>query len=219
MIPEPDPDATRPLDRTQPMKPVSGEEESRPRRAGSQARPTTGRSPFAYLLLWVLVVVSLLLNVVTLRIMLLSREASRQAVADAIAVIDDLQSKTFAHTVVIDQSLAIETDLPLDETIPVTIDQVLPVDTVVTVSVDAGVLGVIPLEIPIRTRIPINLTQDVVIDQTFHIETAIPVHLEVPINLSVAETPFYDTLEDLQLRLEALQDQLNKPLLPIPGVE
>jgi hypothetical protein len=171
--------------------------------------------PFGYLILWLLVTLSMLFNVVLFRQMLNARDAAGQAVADSIAVIENLQTQSFSTTIVVDETMIIDADTPLDETIPITVDQILPVDTVVTVPVDAGIFGEIILDVPIQTEIPVKFEQDIDIDQTFHIYTAIPVYFEVPITLDVADTPFYDTLDDIKGRLQELQDTLIQPLIPL----
>ncbi len=172
--------------------------------------------PFGYLALWLLVTLSMLFNVVLFRQMLNARDAAGQAVADSIAVIENLQTQSFSTTIVVDETMIIDTDTPLNETIPITVDQVLPVDTVVSVPVDAGIFGEIVLDVPIQTEIPVKFEQDVVIDQAFHIYTAIPVYFEVPITLEIADTPFYDTLDDIKARLQKLEDTLVQPLIPLP---
>lgn len=179
--------------------------------------PEERRWPFAYPLLWVLVVTSLLLNVVMLRQVMLARSAAQNAVSDAIVVIDGLKDEQFTYNVVIDDTLPLQADLPINETIPVVIDQQIPIRTNVAVPVDAGILGTINLNVPINTTVPINFEQDITIDRTFSVNTTVPVHLDVPIELSVSETPLSGMLDDLELRLENLEAELDQPLVPLPG--
>lgn len=192
-------------------------EEHAPTPEGEKKKPLRQRWPFGYMLLWVLMTLSLLFNVIVVSQVIRARNAAQQAVSDAVAVIADLQTKSFSYTIVVDKMLPVDTDIPIDETIPVTIDQTLDINTIVTVPVDAGILGVIELEVPIDAEIPVYFEQDIVIDQPFHLVAAIPVYFEVPINLSVVDTPFYDTLDDVRLRLMGLSETLGQPLVPVPG--
>ncbi len=202
-------DDTQNLDRTQPIY-LAGHREERP------SSPPGGQ-PTGYLLLWVLTLVSLLVNALLVRQMMLARQTAQQAVEDAIVVIDGLQNQTYTHTVVIDEALKVQADVPVNTTIPVTVDQEIPIDTTVNVPVQTALFGTINLDVPIKTTIPINLEQDVVIDQTFAIDTAVPLYLEVPIELVVADTPFAETLMQIRDRLAEAEDNLNEPLIPIPG--
>jgi hypothetical protein len=173
--------------------------------------------PFGYLLLWLITILSLLMNAITLRQIVAARQAARQAIGDAIAVLEGFQGQSLSYTVVVDEILIIDTDVPLDETIPVSIDEVMPVDTVVTVTVDGGILGPIPLNIPLQTNVPVDLDFNVPVNQSFHIAAAVPVYFEVPVQLSVGETSLYGTLEEAKLRLLGLSERLDAPLLPLPG--
>lgn len=175
--------------------------------------------PFGYLLLWVLTVVSLLINVVLLRQVILARQAAQIAVGQVLGVLEDLQGASLSYDVVVDQTLQIETALPIDETIPVVIDQDLPIDTTVRANVNAGILGQIPLTVPIVATVPVYIEQDIRIDQPFDITMAVPVNFTVPIEVSVANTPLAGTLDDVIVRLEELQNGLGKPLIPVPGAE
>ncbi len=175
------------------------------------------RWPFGYPLLWLLVVLSLIMNAVMLRYLMLSRVATRQAIGDAIEVIDNLGSQRFTHTVVIDDTIALQADMPVNETIPVTIDQDLAIREDITVPVDTRLFGTINLNVPIDATVPVEFEQDIVIDQTFKIDTTVPIYLEVPINLAVADTELAATLNDLSLRLEEMQASLDRPLIPLPG--
>ncbi len=203
-------------DKTQQAFPTEAPKLDMPIRDGRKKDREPRQWPFGYLALWVLVTLSMLFNVVLFRQLLNARNAAGQAVADSIAVIDNLQTQTFSTTVVVDKTIVIDTDLPVNETIPIAVDQVLPVDTVVTVPVDAGIFGEIILDVPIQTEIPVEFEQDITIDQAFHIYTAVPIYFEVPIALEVADTPFNDMLDDIKARLEKLQDELIQPLIPLP---
>lgn len=180
-------------------------------------RRENGRSwPFGYLLLWVITVISLLMNAITLRQVVAARQVARQAIADAITVLDGFQEQSFSYTVVVDETLLIDTDLPIDERIPVSIDETMPINTTVTVNANAGPLGTIPISLPISTTVPVDLDFDVPIDQSFRITAAVPVYFEVPVALTVSQTPLHGTLDDVTARLELLMQRLDQPLVPLP---
>lgn len=175
------------------------------------------RWPFAYPLLWVLVIVSLLMNAVMLRQVMLARSTAQSAVSDALVVIEGLKGQAFTYNVVIDDTLALQADMPINETIPIEINQELPIKTNIAVPVDAGIFGTIDLNVPIDTTVPVSFEQDITIDRTFNVNTTVPIHLEVPITISIADTPLLGALDDLALRLETLESDLSQPLIPLPG--
>ena len=174
------------------------------------------RWPFGYLLLWVLVVLSLLMNAVLLRQMILWRTAAQEAVDYTLATVEEFEEQRFSQVFVIDDTVRLQTELPVQATIPVTIEQSLPVKANVRVPVDTRLFGVINLDVPIDTTIPVSFTEDIVIDQTFTVDTAVPIHLEVPVDLAVADTPLADTLDGLKARLAVLRTGLDQPLIPLP---
>lgn len=174
--------------------------------------------PFGYLLLWLLAVTSLLMNVVMMRQLLLARQAARSAVSEVLTVLDNLQGTSLNYEVTVDQILQIETDLPVDETIPVVIDQNLPIDTTVQATVNAGPLGQIPLNVPIVANVPVYIEQDLHIDQPFAVSMAVPVNFTIPIDIELADTPFSATIDEVKARLEQTQADLDKPLVPLPGL-
>ena len=182
-----------------------------------QADDGTRQMPFGYLLLWLLTVISLLMNVIMMRQMLLARQAARSAVAQVLTVLDNMQATSLNYEVVVDQTLQIDTDLPIDETIPVVIDQNLPVDTTVHATVNAGVLGQIPLSVPIVADVPVNIEQDLHIDQPFAISMAVPVKFNIPIDIKLSDTPLSATIDEMKAQLEQVEADLNKPLIPLPG--
>ena len=177
--------------------------------------PPVRSMPTGYLILWGLTIISLLLNLFTVRQMILARQVARQAIHSAIAIMGDLQQMSFTHQVIVDQAMPIVTDLPVNETVPVIINEQLPISTVVQVPVNAGPFGTLNLDIPIRTTVPINLTARVNINQSFHVDTVVPVHFEVPIAIAVRDTPLHATLDSVKAHLEALAATLDAPLLPL----
>jgi hypothetical protein len=160
------------------------------------------------ILLWVIALSSLALNLVMLNQVLSLRRASGQAIADAIEVINRVEGQTFTTKVVIDDQIKIDTAIPVNETIPILIKQNLPIDTTVTVPVDAGLLGIIPLTVPIKANVPVEIKQEVTINQPFEVKTSVPIKLEVPVTIRVADTELAATLADIKARLIGLASQL-----------
>jgi hypothetical protein len=173
---------------------------------------------FSHLLLWIITLASLLLNLSILRELAEAQATARESVLNAIAILDNFQEQRFAYTVTIDETMAVNTDMPVEETIPVSIDETMPINTVVTVPVKLGPLGTTNIDIPIITVIPVGLDFNVEIDQTFQVKTAVPIQLEVPVEIAVEDTPLHASLEDIKTDLYTLADQLSEPISPFSGL-
>jgi hypothetical protein len=171
---------------------------------GKQSR----RGAPGLLLLWLLVLLSILLNVVVLNQLLSLRRTASQAIGDTSVMLADLREETIALSIPIDQTIVIDTDLPIEETVTVPIRTNLPISTEVTVTVDAGLLGDIPLQVPLETTVPVDIEVDIPIDQTFAVRAPVTLNLEVPVEIVVADTPLDATLEQAQDSLDSMSAQL-----------
>lgn len=169
--------------------------------------------PPGYIVLWALTLISLVMNFLMLRQLLLARQIARQSVHDSIAVIESLQTQVITYNVVVDQNLPLASNIPIQTTLDIQLDEDFPIDTTVTVSVPTP-LGDFPVSIPIHTVVPVHRTVNVNVDDEFALDTVIPVYFEVPISIAVADTPLFATLEETKTRLVLLEESLNAPLLP-----
>jgi hypothetical protein len=160
------------------------------------------------LLLWLLVLVSLLMNAYTFQQLLSVKRTAGQLALDASAAVGELQNKTFTFTVPIDETLVIETEIPIQDTISVPIQTEIPVNTSVAVMVDAGLLGGIPVRIPISTVVPVDLTVNVPLDETFPVRAPVTLDMQIPVSFVVADEPLYDDLNLVRERLDALAEEL-----------
>lgn len=150
-----------------------------------------------YYLLWLLVLVSLGLNVFLFVTLNNIRNRAREQVQAAGERLRAVEVGEFELPVHIDETLPISftvpfsdtfvvpisatipvsASVPFSETIDVPINTSIPINT--TVSVPLPVLGNIPIPIPIVTSIPVNLDVQVPISRT------IPVELDIPVDLTI----------------------------------
>ncbi|MBN1313679.1 MAG: hypothetical protein JXB30_19910 [Anaerolineae bacterium] len=176
--------------------------------------PKPGLSlPPGYIVLWLVTILSLVLNVLILRQVAFAKQAAQQAIDDAIVTVGNLQDAAFTYTAVIEDTIPINADLGLSESIPVPVDENLPLDATISVPVEIGPFGTYTVTLPVSGTVPVRTTLHIVIDQPLHVSTTIPVNLEVPIEVAVKDTPLKATLDDVIVRLEALAAQLDRPLL------
>jgi hypothetical protein len=188
-----------------------------PKRGFNPFRPI-GNWPPGYILLWIVTLVSLAMNIMLLRGLLIARQVAIQSVHDSISVLEGFQHQVINYDIHIDQTLPVKTDIPIDMTVPIHIKDDFDINSSVTVSVPAGPLGTIPVHVPISTTIPIDKTLMVPIKQTLTIDTTIPVKFDVPITFSVQQTGLFAAIEETKARLLLLEQSLTQPLLPfLPG--
>lgn len=196
-------------------EPVESQPVARRKRLLDPFRPL-GNWPPGYLLLWIIALISIILNIVIVRQLLLARRIALQSVTDSIAVIDGLQHQVITYNVEINQAIPLNVEVPIDMVVPIHIVDDFPIETSVTVSVPTP-LGSLPVNVPISTTIPIDRTIDIPIQQTFTLDTTVPINFAVPIVVAIEETPLFATLEETKARLILLEQSLTEPLLPIPG--
>ena len=158
-----------------------------------------------YLLLWLLVLVSLGLNVFLFVTLNNIRNQARMQVAAAGERLQAVEVGAFELPVHIDETLPISFTVPFSDTFVVPISATIPVSASVpfsetidvpintnipinaTISVPLPAIGNIPIPIPIVTNIPVNLDVQVPISRTIPVELDIPVDLiiEVPVESQV----------------------------------
>ncbi len=171
-----------------------------------------------YLLLWMVALSSLLLNVLILRQLTLAWGITRQAVNDALVVVQGFQGERFSYTVRVEDTIRINTALPVRATIPVVVEDTLPINTVVTVPFNTP-LGSFPINVPIVATVPVSLETTIPLDQSFPVDVSVPIALEVPVEIAISETPLAGTLDEIESSLLALSKRLEAPLPGLPGTQ
>ena len=174
--------------------------------------------PPGYLLLWLLTIGSLVFNFVTIRQIVLARQAAQQSIQDAIAILSEFQQSTFEYNFPVEDTLVIETTVPINETIPIPINELIEVRTAAVVTLlDIPGVGPITHTVPVAADVPINEEFTFEINEEFDITAPVDIDFDVPIAIALADTPLYETLGETIARLEALSETLDQPLVPIPS--
>ena len=150
-----------------------------------------------YYLLWLLVLVSLGLNVFLLVTLNSIRSQARDQVQAAGERIRAVEVGEFELPIHISETLPISFTVPFSDTFIVPISATIPVSASVpfsetidvpintnipinaTISVPLPAIGNIPIPIPIVTNIPVNLNVQVPISRS------IPVQLDIPVDLTI----------------------------------
>lgn len=191
-----------------------------------------------YMALWIIALISLLLNVLLFAGIIAFRARAQQEVKNVAATLNTINLEdSFEVPISVDQRLAISMTVPFSdtfhvpiiatvpvstsilfsETIDVPIEEVIRVDTTVNVP-----FGEASIPIPIVTDIPVNLDVEVpiskqvpvVIDIPVNLEVDVPVRSVVPIDSEVPvvmDFPVTIPLSDLgfNVLLQQVKDALN----------
>ena len=172
-----------------------------------------------YVLLWIIVLVSLGLNVfLVVQLYNFSQQAQQsvdqvKAISEILEAVESTDLGTVEVPITIDETLPISLSVPFSDTFEVPINTTIPISTSIavkenivvpindTVSLNRdaqiviSVLGQsIPVDVPIRADIPLSMQTNVPIDLEVPVELDIPVDLtiDVPVNTEVpieAEIP------------------------------
>jgi hypothetical protein len=165
------------------------------------------KRPFDYYLLWLVALVSLLLNAGLIYELMLARQkvgAGAQTAAEAVAA---LRTSSVDYTVHIDRTLPVSLTVPFNTTVNVPISTTLPIDTEFSFSLHT-LVGDFPVNIPVHAVVPVNLVSQVPVHLAVPISTTVPVVFDVPIKIDVAQTEFAQALGPTQIYLEKLAAEL-----------
>lgn len=148
-----------------------------------------------YLALWIIALISLLLNVLLFAGLFAFRARAQQEVRNVSRALDEINIQDSIDVpIVIDQTLPLSMTIPFSDTYEVPINAIVPVNTSIpfsetidvpineVINIDTTVnvpFGGASLPIPIQTDIPINL------QVTVPISKQVPVVMEIPVNLLV----------------------------------
>ena len=165
------------------------------------------KRPFDYYLLWVVALLSLLINAGLVYGLMWARQQAAQGAQTAAEAVAALRSASLEYTVHLDQSLPVSLTVPFNTTIRVPISTTLPIDTEFSFSLHT-LLGDFPVNLPVHAEVPVNMTSQVPVNVAVPISTTVPVALDVPIKIDVARTSVGQSLGPTQTYLEKLAADL-----------
>ncbi|MFQ5611326.1 MAG: hypothetical protein ACE5H9_04245 [Anaerolineae bacterium] len=162
-------------------------------------------------LLWILVLISLALNIVLLVALNQARRVLIDGLVQVEAGLANMSDDVIRYEFEIDQTIPINTDVPFNRTLEVPLKTNFPIHQVFEVPVNTP-LGVVNLEIPLDTEIPVDLVVPITIDETINIETEVPLELSIPLEIDIAQTPLAGYLLEAQSSLRGFREGLENPL-------
>ncbi len=195
------------------------EEASKPALTSSSAvkersLPKINKLPPGYIPLWIIALTSLLLNILLINQLLQVRALAAVTIGEAAMILEGFGDETFSYNFTFDDTLNIQTEIPVNETIPVEINEQIDISTVVNVPIRTP-LGNTSANVPINTTIPIDLDFEVPLEQTFEVQAAVPISLSVPVEIGVEETPLGGALDEMVANLYDLSAELSQPIVAL----
>ncbi len=153
-----------------------------------------------YILLWLVAIVSLVLNILLLAGLYNFRLQAQQEVASVTEILDTVEIENFELPVVINETLPIDITVPFNDTFEIAIHETVPISMTIPikenisfpindvvsinrdVTISIVILGQsIPVDIPIRADLPISLNIDIPIDMEVPVDTTIPIDLDIKV--------------------------------------
>ncbi|MDX1520204.1 MAG: hypothetical protein R3264_01080 [Anaerolineae bacterium] len=171
--------------------------------------------------LFILVLLSIGLNVFILMQLREARQAARQtipelqaALSQTAADLEALEQSNLELSIDIVQEFPIETEIPFNETIEVPIQLTVPISQVIETTVVLNIVGGIELPVdiavPVDVEVPINNTVVIPIDRTIPISTVIPLDVTVPVAIDVGETELAGFVTKLREGIVSLNEMLDR---------
>jgi hypothetical protein len=173
--------------------------------------PFLARRPVDYYLLWLVAIVSLVLNAIVINSLLQARAQVAQAAAAAADGVASLRASAIDYQVEIHEALPVSYTLKYKETFTVPISVSLPIDTLVNVPLTTP-FGEVPLEFPVSATVPIRLNPAVPLDLAVPISLTVPVDVSFPIHVELQDTPLGASLSDVEAYLRDAARSLGAPM-------
>lgn len=132
-------------------------------------------------------------------------------IEEAITGLQEFGESTISFDVNIDEVIPIDTEVTIKRTVAVPIVTEIPInesiDTTITISTPFGGIPV-DVNVPVDVVVPIDLVVDIPIDETVPIRDEFPVQLDVPIVIDVGDTELKNLTDSLATGLKSLHDVL-----------
>jgi hypothetical protein len=151
------------------------------------------KRPIDYYLLWLLAIVSLVINVYLIQIMLQARQQVGLAASSAALAVDGLRTTSLDYTVPIRETLPVSFTVSYRQNITVPISTTIPINVQLTVPLKTPI-GTFPINVPVVTDIPINLQPTIPLSLSVPVSITVPIAVDVPIHIDLSQTALNKSL-------------------------
>jgi hypothetical protein len=154
-------------------------------------------------ILFVLVVVSLALNALTIYTALQVRAAAKEEIAAFAEQLAAAEKQDVTFEVRQTRSIPIQAVVPVQKQIIVPISTTVYVDQVIQIPITTP-LGNTTINVPFKATVPVNASVPVAINETVQISTTINFDGSIPVTIPAAQSPLTTLLEQVRQQLLAL---------------
>jgi hypothetical protein len=173
--------------------------------------------PFDYWLLWLVALGSIALNVWLINTLLtIQRQVTDARLQMAQGLIEAANGVATLELGTVDYTIEVNEELPLDIAVPISDTLTVPISH--TINVNSAAVVNLPLigrqSIPFSVRVPVDLEVSIPISRTYTVSDTIPIDFDVPISISLDETPLGSLKGDIQSYLLELADELSQEPAP-----
>ncbi len=172
-----------------------------------QSRVTTfrvwARQNVVTTVLVVFIILSTILNALTIGAIYRVREVLRAQLQTATRNIGEVRQQTISYDFPVKQSFPINTTIDLNETLEIPINMSVPIREQITVPVG-------PIEFPVDLNfdVPISMTVPIEVNREIPIQTTVDLDTTIPVQFDLGQPPLGDVLQRLEETLRELLDQL-----------
>jgi hypothetical protein len=179
----------------------------------------TGR--FFLIFLFILILISLALNLFLLREWLTFqrqaitlRETTQALLSEAIVQLGTFENSTIEFSVPVNEQVPIQVAVPFSKTLEIPIKTSIPISQTVhtTATVNAPPLGLsvpVAVSVPVKMDVPLDLNVPVSVNETIPISTSVALKLDIPVSVEISQTGLAKYVEQLRAMLASIQKALN----------
>jgi hypothetical protein len=165
--------------------------------------PVYTRQNIITTVLIVFILLSTIVNALTLGAVYRVRQVLRGQLEAATRNVAAVREQTFRYDIAVDETFPISTTVHIDERLDIPINMQVPIREQVTVPIGPIEFPVdLNMDVPISTTVPVHIVRDL------PVSTSIDLRTDVPIEIDLGQAPIGDVLKELENALRELLEQL-----------
>lgn len=165
------------------------------------------RSNIITTVLSIFIVLSLLINALTIGALLRVRGIINNQLEVSLAQLAELRQQKIRYNFPVDQTFTVDTTVTIDETVTVPLNISVPISQTISVPIDTPV-GQVPIEVPLNLTVPVSDTVEVPLTKDIPFKAEIPIRTDIPVDLDLSAPPLGDVLKQFEDALRDLHNRL-----------
>lgn len=165
------------------------------------------RSNIITTVLSIFIVLSLLINALTIGALLRVRSIINNQLEVSTQQLTQLRQQKIHYNFPVDQTFSIDTTVRIDETVTVPLNISVPISQTIRLPIDTPV-GPIDIDVPLNFTVPVSDTVDVPLTKDIPFRTEIPIRTDIPVDLDLSSPPLGDLLKQFEDALRDLHNRL-----------